>query len=223
MADIIDLIIANGIWIFLVGAFSSILLGIIKTPIKAKVINDSLTEEVKVKRENIFDTVAFLSTYVLAFLGAMIYYLIANGSFEIIEILKLVPPVWLAQSMVYGAWRKLGLKRLLQLLVKLAIKDANGDGEITIDEAILQLKGAYKNGKIDVDTLVKDITSNAEENLEEVVKEVVEETEITKADEAMVEVANGDPSKLVEEIKDHVTVIKEGGNEVVEPKKVITF
>lgn len=223
MADIIDLIIANGIWIFLVGAFSSILLGIIKTPIKAKVINDNLTEEVKIKRGNIFDTVAFLSTYVLAFLGAMIYYLIANGSFEIIEILKLVPPVWLAQSMVYGTWKKLGLKRLLQLLIKLAIKDANGDGKITIDEAILQLKGAYKNGKIDVDTLVKDITSNAEENLEDVVKEVVEEAEITKADEAMVEVANGDPSKLVEEIKDHVTVIKSDGSEVIEPKKVITF
>lgn len=223
MADIIDLIIANGIWIFLVGAFSSILLGIIKTPIKAKVINDNLTEEVKTKRGNIFDTVAFLSTYVLAFLGAMIYYLIANGSFEILEILKLVPPVWLAQSMVYGAWKKLGFKRLLQLLIKLAIKDANGDGKITIDEAILQLKGAYKNGKIDVDTLVKDITSNAEENLEGVVKEVVEEAEITKADEAMVEAANGDPSKLVEEIKDHVTVIKSDGNEVIEPKKVITF
>lgn len=223
MVDIIDLIIANGIWIFLVGAFSSILLGIIKTPIKAKVINDSLTEEVKIKRGNIFDTVTFLSTYVLAFLGAIAYYLIANGSFEIIEILKLVPPIWLTQAMVYGSWKKLGLKRLIKLLIKLVIKDANGDGKITIDEAILQLKGAYKKGKIDVDTLVKDITSNAEENFGEVVKEVVEGAEITKADEAMVEVVKGDPSKLVEEIKDHVTVIKSDGSEVIEPKKVITF
>lgn len=225
MAEIIDLITANGIWIFLVGAITSILLGIIKTPIKAKVINDSLTEDEREKRSNLFDTFAFLATYVLAFIGAIIYYLAATGGFQILEILKLVAPIWLAQSMVYGSWKKLGLKRLLQMLIKLIIKDANGDGKITIDEAILQLKGAYKNGKLDVDTLVKDITSNAEENLGEVVKEVVENSEITKEDEAMVKAAEGDYSEVIDQVKEAVVVIKDntGEKEVIDSKKVITF
>ena len=225
MAKIIDLIIANGIWVFLVGAITSILLGIIKTPIKAKVINDNLTEEVRKKRSDLFDTFAFLATYVLAFIGAIVYYLASTGGFQILEILKLVAPIWLAQSMVYGFWKKLGLKRLLQMLIKLIIKDANKDGKITIDEAILQLKGAYKNGKLDVDTLVNDITSNAEENLESVVTEVVENSEITKEDEAMVKAAEGDYSGVVDQVKEAVVVIKDntGEKEIIDSKKVITF
>ena len=226
MAEIIDLIIANGIWIFLVGAITSILLGIIKTPIKTKVINDSLTEDERKKKSNIFDTFAFLATYVLAFIGAIIYYLVlTGGGFQILEILKLVAPIWLAQSMVYGFWKKLGLKRLLQMFIKLIIKDANGDGKITIDEAILQLKGAYKNGKLDVNMLVKSITSNSEENLGEVVKEVVENSEITKEDEAMVKAAKGDYSKVIDHVKEAVMVIKDntGEKEVIDSKKVITF
>lgn len=225
MAEIIDLITANGIWIFLVGAITSILLGIIKTPIKTKVINDSLTEDERKKKSNLFDTFAFLATYVLAFIGAIIYYLVLTGGFQILEILKLVAPIWLAQSMVYGFWKKLGLKRLLQMFIKLIIKDANGDGKITIDEAILQLKGAYKNGKLDVDMLVKNITSTSEENLGGVVKEVVENSEITKEDEAIVKAAKGDYSKVIDQVKEAVMVIKDntGEKEVVDSKKVITF
>ena len=76
MDGIIKLIQEHGVWVFLVGVITSIIIGIIKTPIKNKVIPDSLGEEEKTKRENIFDTVTFFSTYIFAFLGAIVYYLI---------------------------------------------------------------------------------------------------------------------------------------------------
>ena len=73
--------------------------------------------------------------------------------------------------------------------------------------------------------LVKNITSTSEENLGGVVKEVVENSEITKEDEAMVKVAKGDYSKVIDQVKEAVMVIKDNTGEkgVVDSKKVITF
>lgn len=192
MDGIIKLIQEQGVWVFLVGVITSIIIGIIKTPIKNKVIPDSLDEEEKTKRENIFDTVTFFSTYIFAFLGAIVYYLIINRSFSILPILSLSLPIWMAQSMSYGIWKKLGLKRLLGLLLKLFIKDKNNDGEITLDEALAQVKNAYKNGKLDLDTLIKDATDNAVENFDETVAQAGQE--LDEADKVMVNEA--DPKAL---------------------------
>lgn len=192
MDGIIKLIQEQGVWVFLVGVITSIIIGIIKTPIKNKVIPDSLNEEEKIKRENIFDTVTFFSTYIFAFLGAIVYYLIINRSFSILPILSLSLPIWMAQSMSYGIWKKLGLKRLLGLLLKLFIKDKNNDGEITLDEALAQVKNAYKNGKLDLDTLIKDATDNAVENFDETVAQAGQE--LDEADKVTVNEA--DPKAL---------------------------
>lgn len=192
MDGIIKLIQERGVWVFLVGVITSIIIGIIKTPIKNKVIPDGLDEEEKTKRENIFDTVAFFSTYIFAFLGAMIYYLIINRSFSILPIFSLSLPVWTAQSMSYGIWKKLGLKRFLELLLKIFIKDKNKDGEITLDEALAQVKDAYKNGKLDLDTLIKDATDNAVENFDETVAQA--EQELDEADK--IAVSEADPQVL---------------------------
>ena len=175
MDGIIKLIQEHGVWVFLVGVITSLVIGIIKTPIKNKVIPDGLDEEEKTKRENIFDTVVFFSTYIFAFLGAIIYYLIINRSFSILPILSLSLPVWMAQSMSYGIWKKLGLKRLLELLLKLFIKDKNNDGSISLDEALAQVKNAYKNGKLDLDTLIKDATDNAVEGFDDTIAQVGQE------------------------------------------------
>lgn len=188
MDGIIKLIQEQGVWVFLVGVITSIIIGIIKTPIKNKVIPDSLNEEEKIKRENIFDTVTFFSTYIFAFLGAIVYYLIINRSFSILPILSLSLPIWMAQSMSYGIWKKLGLKRLLGLLLKLFIKDKNNDGEITLDEALAQVKDAYKNGKLDLNTLIKDATDNAVENFDETIAQAGQE--LDEADKVTVNEVN---------------------------------
>lgn len=209
MDGIIKLIQENGVWVFLVGVITSLFMGIIKTPIKNKVISDSLEGEEKTKRENIFDTVAFFSTYIFAFLGALVYYLIINKTFSIMPILSLSLPIWMAQSMSYGIWKKLGLKRLLKLLLKLFIKDKNKDGEITLDEALAQVKNAYKNGQLDLDTLIKDATDNAIENFDETIAQTGQE--LDEADK--VTVSEADPKALettpVSETK------AEGENQVV--------
>ena len=192
MDGIIKLIQEQGVWVFMVGVITSIIIGIIKTPIKNKVIPDSLDEGEKIKRENIFDTVTFFSTYIFAFLGAIVYYLIINRSFSILPILSLSLPIWMAQSMSYGIWKKLGLKRLLGLLLKLFIKDKNNDGEVTLDEALAQVKNAYKNGKLDLDTLIKDATDNAVENFDETIAQA--EQELDEADKVTVDEA--DPKAL---------------------------
>ena len=192
MDGIIKLIQENGVWVFLVGVITSLVMGIIKTPIKNKVISDSLEGEEKTKRENIFDTVAFFSTYIFAFLGALVYYLIINKTFSIMPILSLSLPIWMAQSMSYGIWKKLGLKRLLKLLLKLFIKDKNNDGSISLDEALAQVKNAYKDGKLDLDTLIKDATDNAVENFDEAIAQTGQ-----KLDEAdKVTVNEADPKAL---------------------------
>ena len=192
MDGIIKLIQENGVWVFLVGVITSLVMGIIKTPIKNKVISDSLEGEEKTKRENIFDTVAFFSTYIFAFLGALVYYLIINKTFSIMPILSLSLPIWMAQSMSYGIWKKLGLKRLLKLLLKLFIRDKNNDGSISLDEALAQVKNAYKNGQLDLDTLIKDATDNAIENFDETIAQTGQE--LDEADK--VTVSEVDPKAL---------------------------
>lgn len=188
MDGIIKLIQEHGVWVFLVGVITSLVIGIIKTPIKNKAIPDSLEGEEKTKRENIFDTVVFFSTYIFAFLGALVYYLIINKTFSILPILSLSLSVWMAQSMSYGIWKKLGLKRLLRLLLKLFIKDKNKDGRITLDEALAQVKKAYKKGKLDLDTLIKDATDSAVENFDETIAQAGQE--LDGADKVTVNEAN---------------------------------
>lgn len=214
MDGIIKLIQEHGVWVFLVGVITSIIIGIIKTPIKNKVIPDGLDEAEKTKRGNIFDTVVFFSTYIFAFLGALVYYLIINRTFSILPILSLSLPVWMAQSMTYGIWKKLGLKRLLELLLKLFIKDRNNDGSISLDEALAQVKNAYKNGKLDLDTLIKDATDNAVENFDETIAQAGQE--LDEADKVTVNEA--DP-KALEATPVSESKAEDGGQVVVNISK----
>jgi hypothetical protein len=200
----------KGIWVLVVGIITSILIGIVKTPIRKKLITTELDEAVRINREHIFDTAVFLGTFVFAFLGAMCYYLIVTKTFVIGDIANLSLSVWLAQSMVYGIWKKLGLKRLLQLLLKLIIKDKNKDGQISLDEAVIMVREAFKNGKLDVNALLKETVDNASENLEKVLVEATKEVEVDKNVEAVKVALEGDYSALTETIKESAeTLAKE--------------
>lgn len=213
MESIIKLILGRGIWVLVVGIITSILIGAIKTPIRKAVIREDLEESVKTRREQIFDTVVFLSTFVSAFLGAMCYYLIINKVFVLGEIANLSLSVWLVQSMVYGLWKKLGLKRLLQLILKLFVKDRNKDGKISLGEAIAMVKDAFKNGKLDVDELLKEAVDKACENIEGVLVEATKEVEVNESMEAVKAAVEGDSSKLVETIKESAETLIKPANE----------
>lgn len=215
MESIINLVLGKGLWPLVVGIITSILIGAIKTPIKKAVIKDGLDEKTKLHRENVFDILVFLGSFVMAFLGAMVYSLILSRAFLIMDIIGFTPYAWLAQSMVYGIWKKLGLKRLLQLILKLLIRDRNKDGKISLDEAIAMVKDAFKNGKLDVDELLKNSVENVCENIENVLTEATEGIEVDKASEAVKQAVEGDSSKLVE-------TIKESAESLVNPEKTIS-
>lgn len=215
MESIINLVLGKGLWPLVVGIITSILIGAIKTPIKKAVIKDGLDEKTKLHRENVFDTLVFLGSFVMAFLGAMVYSLILSRAFSIMDIVSFTPYVWLAQSMVYGIWKELGLKRLLQLILKLLVKDRNKDGKISLDEAIAMVKDAFKNGKLDVDELLKNSVENVCENIENVLTEATESVEVDKASEAVKQAVEGDSSKLVE-------TIKESAESLINPEKTIS-
>ena len=211
MNEVISFITENGFYVFLVGIIASILLGIGKTIFRKKFITGEEKDETK---ENLFDTIVFLSSYVVSFICSFFYILISLRGVNFTEVLKCWLPVWMAQAMAYGIWKKVGLKRLLVYLAKLLIKDENKDGKISIDEVISQLKGAVKDGKLDVDTVVKDITNNIETEFPKVLEEVAkeeEDVEITKEMEDTLEAANGDATDLVEDVKGAIEEIKESG------------
>ena len=200
MQEAVKIISESGIWVFLIGILTSIIIGIVKTPIRAKYIECIIPGEERTNRENLFDTITFLSTYVIAFIAALIYYPISTKVFNFGEIVKLSLPIWLSQSIAYGAWKKLGLKRALKLLAKLIFKDLDRNGEVSIDEAISQVVKSIKEGKFGVEDLVCTVN----DNLAEVVEDVAEAAEGTEEADLAVKMAEGGVEQMAENIKSEV-------------------
>lgn len=220
MQEAVKIISENGVWVFLIGILTSIIIGIIKTPIRAKWVDSLESGELKTQRENLFDTFTFMSTYVMAFLAAMVYYPLSTKVFSIGEIAKLSLPIWLSQSLAYGAWKKLGIKRALGLLAKLIFKDQNKDGKISLDEAISQVVKGIKEGKFNVEELVSTVNSN----LAEVVEDISEAAKGTEEAEKVEEVtkdgvealAKNMESEVIEAVKESVSHIIGKTNDGVE-------
>lgn len=188
----IQIIEKAGWWPLLIGILACIIVGAIKTPIKKRFITEDLEEDTLKKRTLVFDVCIFLGSYLMALIGAIIYAATMDkASFGSIMLFSLW--VWLFEFLAYEVWKKCGLKELCNYLLKLFIKDRNGDGEISLTEVVLQLREAYKDGKLDVDQLISDITENANENAEGVVDDMVEK-------------AKSDSSELVTEVSEDVAI-----------------
>lgn len=212
MQEAVKIISESGIWVFLIGILTSIIIGIVKTPIRAKYVECIIPGEERTNRENLFDTITFLSTYVIAFIAALVYYTISTKMFNFGEIAKLSLPIWLSQSIAYGAWKKLGIKRALKLLAKLIFKDLNNNGEVSIDEAISQVVKGIKEGKFGIEDLV----STVNDNLAEVVEDVAEASEGTEEADLAVKMAEDGVDELAENIKtEAIESAKEIANVVI--------
>jgi methyl-accepting chemotaxis protein len=139
----------------------------------------------------------------------MVYYLVLTRSFNIFEITKLALPIWLAQSLTYGAWKKLGLKRFLALMAKLLFKDLDNNGKISMDEAISQVVKSIKEGKIDVESLVSTVNnslSDVVEEVSEVSKGTKEAEKVEKVIEALDKESMADPISVAVEIAKPVSI-----------------
>ena len=126
--------------------------------------------------------------------------------------------------MVYGVWKKLGLKSFLLVLARLFVKDTNKDGQISMDEVISQLRVAYKDGKISIGDLVDDITKNAEDNLEGVVTELTKDQEVTPEVETVAKaIESGALVNKAKEPKEKIVTKDLGDGVEVTNNKTITF
>lgn len=180
MEELLTLFLRYGWQICITGLIGSILIGIIKTPIKAKVLkklSDLPADSEAVKHtENALDTTIFLGTYVISIGLAAAYLALMNLIISFNTIISSSFQIWLIQNVIYGVWKKLGLKRILIYIIdgfKQAIisrLDKNKDGKVTFTEAAEALTGLIKNGKIEVSELLK----MAEETSPGIVTEILE-------------------------------------------------
>ena len=180
MEELLTLFLRYGWQICIAGLIGSILIGIIKTPIKAKVLKKlsnlpADSEPVK-HAENALDTTIFLGTYVISIGLAAAYLALMNFVISFNAIISSSFQIWLVQNAVYGVWKKLGLKRILIYIIDgfkkdiISRLDKNKDGKVSFTEAAEALTGLIKNGKIEVSELLK----IAEETSPGIVTEILE-------------------------------------------------
>ena len=180
MEELLTLFLRYGWQICIAGLIGSILIGIIKTPIKAKVLKKlsnlpADSEPVK-HTENALDTTIFLGTYIISIGLAAAYLALMNLIISFNTIISSSFQIWLVQNVVYGVWKKLGLKRILNYIIEgfkkaiISRLDKNKDGKVSFTEAAEALTGLIKNGKIEVSELLK----IAEETSPGIVTEILE-------------------------------------------------
>jgi hypothetical protein len=180
MEELLTLFLRYGWQICIAGLIGSILIGIIKTPIKVKVLkklsNLPADSEAVKHTENALDTMIFLGTYVMSIGLAAAYLTLMNLIISFDTIISSSFQIWLVQNVVYGVWKKLGLKRILIYIIEgfnkaiISRLDKNKDGKVTFTEAAEALTGLIKNGKIEVSELLK----MAEETSPGIVTEILE-------------------------------------------------
>jgi hypothetical protein len=194
MEELLTLFLRYGWQICIAGLIGSILIGIIKTPIKVKVLkklsNLPADSEAVKHTENALDTMIFLGTYVMSIGLAAAYLTLMNLIISFNTIISSSFQIWLVQNVVYGVWKKLGLKRILIYIIEgfnkaiISRLDKNKDGKVSFTEAAETLTGLIKNGKIEVDALLK----LAEETSPGIVTEILQNA--TKEEKATTKAAN---------------------------------
>jgi hypothetical protein len=194
MEELLTLFLRYGWQICIAGLIGSILIGIIKTPIKLRVLkklsNLPADSEAVKHTENALDTMIFLGTYVMSIGLAAAYLTLMNLIISFNTIISSSFQIWLVQNVVYGVWKKLGLKRILIYIIEgfnkaiISRLDKNKDGKVSFTEAAEVLAGLIKNGKIEVDALLK----LAEETSPGIVTEILQNA--TKEEKATTKAAN---------------------------------
>lgn len=183
----------------IIGLLGTFIIGKLKTPVRniiTRSANKNSTDEPK-DIESSFDTVAFLLGFGVAVLLGICYTLLASKSgwiasteenpvvYDFALYLSNVIGVWLYQISYYQIWKKLGFKKIVEIVVeKIKAKfDSNGNGTIDFDEAAQLVQGLLANGKLSIDDVLAVVSKAAPE----VAKEAVLSVEATAGDAAKVD------------------------------------
>lgn len=215
MEELIQVIQKYGVEVSLLGVIGSVLIGIIKTPIRELIFRKDFEDIGKV--ENIFDTTTFLFTFVMAVINTTIFLKVKNN-LTLQTVFPLATQVWLVQNIVYGIWKKFGLKRLVEggmdMIRKKLDKDKNN--KISFAEALEGLNSLVTSGTIDLSSLLKIIEKQSNGTVERVYKKALESVGKVK------EVVDTVSEKVdkVKEVMEEVEISKEATKEIKKsPKK----
>lgn len=161
MTDLKTLFLQYGWQPAIIGLLGTILVGLIKKPIK-NLVNKKAAEETA---ESTFDTVAFFLGIGVAILFGSLYSLLATKLGWIATVTDGIPyswtqifaiyvsnsiGTWLYQITYYQIWKKGGINRILKALLA-AIKkpgDKDGDGAISLEEAQEIIKALFIDGNV---------------------------------------------------------------------------
>ena len=185
MSGLISLIAQYGYHISLVALIGMITIELVKIPLNA-VLKKKLPKVIE--NAGKFDLVAFILSFIVAAVLAVSYSLIISytdfmsvikgGGEDLILPLSIVGYLtnifgtWVLQTMYYSVYKKLGIKRLLQVILNAVITaikralDTNKDGKVKLEEALLKVQSLLENKKIDTNK----VTDFAEELVQESIK-----------------------------------------------------
>ena len=181
-----DLLANYGWQLAIVGLIGTIVVGLLKKPFNSLIRKG---KEGETKAEQTFDVVAFVLGLVIAVALSCTYTALAQhfGWLYSAEDLKIEYNVllylsnslggWLYQILYYQIWKKVGLKRLWDIIKNKVKKlfDKNKDGKIDGDELSAIILGMLKNGKLNIDEIISTVTAVAPEVAQEVIDQVTEE------------------------------------------------
>ena len=180
-----DLLASYGWQLAIVGLIGTFVVGFLKKPFNSLIRKG---KEGETKAEQTFDVVAFVLGFVVAVILSCTYTALAHHfgwlktndeqlQYNVFIYLSNSVGGWLYQLLYYQLWKKVGLKRLWDI-IKRKVKglfDRNKDGNIDGDELSAVILGMLKNGKLNLDEIISTVTTVAPEVAQEVIDQVTEE------------------------------------------------
>lgn len=188
MSGLIEILRVYGWQICLLALIGTILVGVIKTPINKailKKLDKTGANTQKRKKVNaVYDSLVYIGNYLIALSLTIAYNFIFRIFLRVDKLFELSLQVWLLQNALYGIWKKLGLKGLVEIVVEnlkrfvIMIFDKNKDGKANITEIGETLQDSTTNGKIDANKLFGKVTNKIPNLVINVANDVLEKSDV---------------------------------------------
>lgn len=198
MSDLTTLLSQYGWHIAIVGLIGTILIEILKIPMNSiisKKFPDSYSNTQKM------DSIWFILGLAVAAILGLVYSVIASHTDILSRFatsgqgITTTVTAWtyftnifgtlLFQTIYYSIYRKLGVKKILQILLKtiLSLFDKDDDGQVEILESIQTIQNLFSDGKITKEEISQILSEVAKETISDVTEQAGEEATVDKSEQ----------------------------------------